>query len=97
MDVLASMGNAEVTNGQEVAMHMHELLELVVIEWDVKDEAGEPLAVSMDGFKKLPSDLLLFLVNEAQKAINKVPLLPSGDLPNSALQTGKAGKRRKAT
>lgn len=97
MDVLASMGNAEVTNGQEVARHMHELLELVVVEWDVKDEKGTPLEVSMAGFSQLPPDLLIFIVNKAQLEINKIPLIPSGDLPNSVSQTGKKGKRRKAT
>ena len=97
MDILAAMKNAEVTDGQEVASNMHDLLELVVVEWDIKDELGDPIEVSRAGFAKIPMDLIFHIAHLAQREINKLPLIRSGNLPNTASQTGKKSKRRKGT
>lgn len=97
MEINSALQNAPVDNASAVVNAMYDLLELLIAEWDITDEIGNPIEVSRDGFALLPLDLMMLIGNKAQEAVVKIPLAMSGASPNSSTPEGKRGKRRRST
>ena len=53
---------------------MYDMLELVIVEWNFVDEAGNPIKPDREGFALLPIDLLALACSKAQGVIVQSPL-----------------------
>lgn len=58
----------------KLAPALYDLLELVIVEWNFKDENGTDLPCSRDGLKYIPFELLLLITEAINKETLSVPL-----------------------
>jgi hypothetical protein len=76
LEKIEALQTSDTSNPAKVAPAVYDLLNLVVIKWNFKDESGNELPAGVDGLKRLPFDLLLLMCEAIKGEAFTVPLAP---------------------
>ena len=74
LDKLDEFDRADKEKLNAILPLVYEVLELVIIEWNFVDEKGKDLPTTLAGFRQLPTDLLLLMMQRVTEVIGDVPL-----------------------
>lgn len=71
LEVLQTANKADMN---KLVSAMYDILEMMLLTWNFKDEAGGDLPANREGLKKLPFDLLMAMIDAIKSEAFSVPL-----------------------
>jgi hypothetical protein len=74
LDKLEILQKVDTSDPIKVAPALYDILKLVIIEWNFKDENGQALPCNSEGLKCVPSELLWLMVDAIKGETLTVPL-----------------------